>query len=88
MMSNEFEEAFSEFLDRQAYDEAESALFDGSGSIFGRMESSRRTDPHSAPDSSAVGTGRRGVRPDLTVRAVRHERMRCGLRGGEACGMF
>ena len=28
MMSNEFEEAFSEFLDRQAYDEAESALFD------------------------------------------------------------
>ena len=62
MMSNEFEEAFS--------------------------ESSRRTDPHSAPDSSAVGTGRRGVRPDLTVRAVRHERMRCGLRGGEACGMF
>ena len=28
MMSNEFEEAFSEFLDRQTYDEAESALFD------------------------------------------------------------
>ena len=28
MMSNEFEKAFSEFLDRQAYDEAEAALFD------------------------------------------------------------
>ena len=27
MMSNDFEEAFSSFLDRKEYDEAESALF-------------------------------------------------------------
>ena len=27
MMSNEFEAAFSAFLDQQAYDDAESALF-------------------------------------------------------------
>ncbi|MCI8419335.1 MAG: hypothetical protein HFF79_02355 [Oscillospiraceae bacterium] len=28
MMSNDFEEAFSSFLERREYDEAESALFD------------------------------------------------------------
>lgn len=89
MMSNEFEEAFSEFLDRQAYDEAESALFDVVRAAFlAGWKAAGGPTPIPAPDSSAVGTGRRGVRPDLTVRAVRHERMRCGLRGGEACGMF
>lgn len=71
MMSNEFEEAFSEFLDRQTYDEAESALFDVVRAAFlAGWKAAGGTGSDSPPDSSVAGAGRRVFRPDLSVRAV------------------